>query len=753
MPTSEHTVKLRIITEDKTSGPAKAAAKGLSGITDAAKALAATLVIRKLADYAAELTKLGASAEQQGRALDNLAQSHGQSADEIVKAIKRASDFTIDSLTAMEAANRALIMGVAETPAQFERLTEIAVRLGRAMGRDAVSSINDFVTAAGRQSYLIADNLGLIMRVEEAQENYAKTLGKTVEEMTDAEKRQGFLNEMLVQGEAKLRQLGDTSIGTAEKMQQFKVSVQEAKIAIGTEFSDYLGELIDGLALLNPELADAETFWRRLGRLLIEQLDPMRDTRLAIEDNIRAKREDKEATNDQALWLAASSQVIRNQYNAAIESAEQHNENLYRAQLDEMRAAEEQADTIDHVAYVSEGYAKALHNGVQSNEQILQTILDTTEALKEQEEAAAEAREEMVRNNATFIGLAMQYTSYQQDVTDAAADFAQQRADIEADHQAKLEELAAKGSAKRVMINAAAEEEKLQDLRDNLTLAEMRYNEFTDKTAESTRLAKEMQIADLREQVATQEKLLDDHYNNRLWAKGKNVDDELAEEERHYREALAELNKAEAEQERSQRESLGRMVLAHFEAWQEMTLAVDGYTQEEVAFVTQMRLDIAKEYGLMTDAAIQEITDTERVWSAKMHLMKLGILETKEEVGRLVSRLKDLATEIANLPGEKKIKIITQYIHEGSPGANIPTITRQGGGPVRGGYPVLVGEGGPELFVPGSSGQIINNSRTEQIIGSNNIYNLTDPRQMAILSAAERAAARNRFARASGMGA
>ena len=43
----------------------------------------------------------------------------------------------------------------------------------------------------------------------------------------------------------------------------------------------------------------------------------------------------------------------------------------------------------------------------------------------------------------------------------------------------------------------------------------------------------------------------------------------------------------------------------------------------------------------------------------------------------------------------------------------------QGGGSAMGGRPYLVGEQGPELFVPGASGQVLNNSQTQNMLGGN----------------------------------
>lgn len=55
-------------------------------------------------------------------------------------------------MTAMSAANKAMMLDVAKSPEAFSRLAKVATALGRAMGQDAATSIEDFTVAAGRQS-------------------------------------------------------------------------------------------------------------------------------------------------------------------------------------------------------------------------------------------------------------------------------------------------------------------------------------------------------------------------------------------------------------------------------------------------------------------------------------------------------------------------------------------------------------------------------------------------------------------------
>ena len=77
-----------------------------------------------------------------------------------------------------------------------------------------------------------------------------------------------------------------------------------------------------------------------------------------------------------------------------------------------------------------------------------------------------------------------------------------------------------------------------------------------------------------------------------------------------------------------------------------------------------------------------------------------------------------LRQEIEKLK-DKTITITARYVDPGG----VASEYRHAGGPVTTGSPYIVGEGGPELFVPNSSGTIIPNNRLRSGSGGGNTYN------------------------------
>ena len=255
-------------------------------------------------------------------------------------------------------------------------------------------------------------------------------------------------------------------------------------------------------------------------------------------------------------------------------------------------------------------------------------------------------------------------------------------------------------------------------------------------------------IADLEKEIADTKELLErGHYEEHTarvaWAQ-RDTAALLAEAQTRRDAQIAALEKSQAREEEMNRQSLGRIKLAAFDHWLSMQEDTDTWTKAQWDAVEKMRLNIMTEYGLLTPALLAETIKWQEGFDSMFLAVTTGAKSAVSEIQLLIDKLKEI-------PAEKRIKIITEIIKEESPGITVPELTKQHGGPVKAGMPYIVGEAGPELFVPGSSGQIVNNSRTEHMIGSHNTYNITDPQGMAFLGAAERARARNAFASASGM--
>jgi hypothetical protein len=180
---------------------------------------AALNTAKQIGQAAFELGKLGAQFEGQQTGLNNLAGSFGQAGSDIQKAIQ---------------------LGVAQTPAQFAELTNSALVLGRTLGLDATQSINQFTTALGRRSLLILDNFGISAKQVNAEiERLAQAdFNKARSQLTEAQKQATFLKAALnIAGEAAAT-IGDEAGEAQAAFDRMTASATDLKTQLGVAISD-----------------------------------------------------------------------------------------------------------------------------------------------------------------------------------------------------------------------------------------------------------------------------------------------------------------------------------------------------------------------------------------------------------------------------------------------------------------------------------------------------------------------------------
>lgn len=179
------------------------------------------IAFKKAFDFA----EAGAKIMALRRSFDNLARTYGASGKQILKELKAVSRGTVTTTNLIASANKALLLGI--DPAKFVKLMEIARAASKATGDTITKSFEDITTGIGRQSRMILDNLGIIVKMEEANEKYAATLGIEASQLTDVQKKQAFLNATLAAGEKIIKGVGEDIEDTADKLAQFKTAISE----------------------------------------------------------------------------------------------------------------------------------------------------------------------------------------------------------------------------------------------------------------------------------------------------------------------------------------------------------------------------------------------------------------------------------------------------------------------------------------------------------------------------------------------
>ena len=233
----------------------KKAKKALGGVNNAMGTLAATAMKVGAAFYAAkgiitginQMISLSGQMIQVESGFKNLAYSAGMSSGMLGK-LQEATDGTVSSLDLMTQANNAMLLGVANSEEEMSEMFDIAQRLGAALGEETLFGVESLVTGMGRQSKLMLDNLGIMVDLETANRNYARSVGITGRELTDAEKKLAFNMATMDAARELVSKLGEEQLTTADRLDMLKASSINLAANLGEALTPAFDKTLDVLS-------------------------------------------------------------------------------------------------------------------------------------------------------------------------------------------------------------------------------------------------------------------------------------------------------------------------------------------------------------------------------------------------------------------------------------------------------------------------------------------------------------------------
>lgn len=216
-------------------------------------ALAGWLAFRSSIGKAVELADLAAKANDASKAFTLLAQKGGIDATKLLNDMRAAAKGTVADVDLMIKANQAALLGGTDMLQQMPKLIEISRASAQATGQSVDFLFDSIVLGIGRQSKLILDNLGIIVNVDKANQEYAETLGKEVNQLTDAEKKQAFMNAVLKAGNENIKTLGGNIELATDKAARLTAEQKNLAVAMGKELLPIVNQAREYLIGLGRE--------------------------------------------------------------------------------------------------------------------------------------------------------------------------------------------------------------------------------------------------------------------------------------------------------------------------------------------------------------------------------------------------------------------------------------------------------------------------------------------------------------------
>jgi len=252
---------------DEVEGGGKKSAMTLKEMRDhAMKAAAAFGIVAGAAvafKKALDFGEQGAQVIQTTQSWEGLLNQWGVAPDKL-DALTSASGGTISNMDAMSS-TLTLLAGTTETLGKSllgnaDKLMEIAKaanKLNPALGDTAFmyESINKGIK---RSSPLILDNLGIVVKVGKANEDYAKSVGKSTDALTAEEKQLALLNATLEAGGRLIDQVGGNVESATDDYQRLTAETANLKDEFAAWVSGPMANVAQGLTALITFQRDAQ---------------------------------------------------------------------------------------------------------------------------------------------------------------------------------------------------------------------------------------------------------------------------------------------------------------------------------------------------------------------------------------------------------------------------------------------------------------------------------------------------------------
>ena len=192
-----------------TSNSTKAFSKmstGISGGLVPAYAVLAANVFAVTAAFGA--LSRAAKVEQLTQGLTVLGTASGIAMKSLSSGLREATDSALSLEDAMRGV--ALATSAGFDSSTIERLGKVAKNTSNALGRNLLDSFDRLVKGATKLEPELLDELGIMVRLDDATAKYAQENNKLASALTLTERRQAFMNAVLEEGESKFGALGNS---------------------------------------------------------------------------------------------------------------------------------------------------------------------------------------------------------------------------------------------------------------------------------------------------------------------------------------------------------------------------------------------------------------------------------------------------------------------------------------------------------------------------------------------------------------
>ncbi len=439
-----------------------------SAVSDAVSGL------KEIWDFAAQ----GAENDRIADSFKTTADSVNVNADRMMEALDKAAAGTVDDEVLMQAATRAMALGVATSTQDMTAMMELARVSSKRFGGDAGQAFTSITDAIGNLQPRALKQMGIIIDLKAVNDEYAKSLGTTADQLTEEEQRTALRNAVLEKSKSLITDVGNAGLDTADKMKRLEVR---------------LGNMVDSLKEF------AATGMDTFALIAGEGTNTLVEAFTASQEKIKAD--------------LVSGQMTLQDYNAAVAGMAQGVMAWDRATgvalLDQSLMTQEmltQAQALYAATQGVYGQAGALDESTRATQRTADATRAAADAEAAKAQSIANAKAEMAdyEQQLAMEAIAQENTRKSSEAAAAAAaTYAAKTAEVGAAAATTAQQLASVTDAQAKQMLAQAQLDTLKTARENQTISEKDYSAAINATLLQYDLAtpKSIAMADAQQKV------------------------------------------------------------------------------------------------------------------------------------------------------------------------------------------------------------------------------------------------------------
>jgi len=215
----------------------------------------AAFAVRQVSQYITEASQLAAVNQSVESSFLSLADSYGISSNRLLSDLRTTAAGYIHETDLMRVANRGLLAVGEEMARNLPRLLEISIAAAAATGEKADYVFKTLIDGISRGEPRLIDNASIYIKLGDAVEEYAASIGKSSDELDQYERRIATMNAVLAEADTFTEGLGGQNLQYARSLGEVQIALKDLKIAIGEVVQE--AGLIDAVANALRDTANA----------------------------------------------------------------------------------------------------------------------------------------------------------------------------------------------------------------------------------------------------------------------------------------------------------------------------------------------------------------------------------------------------------------------------------------------------------------------------------------------------------------